>query len=555
MLRKFKWLVALALLTGWSLATAAQKKALSENDLLELLQGGVYNARIAQLVQDRGITFVPSPHNLSSLRLAGADLALLNAVESARHISAQLPELPKHHLEHQLTLPPVIHPAESKPHNTLNVVPAASGVPPAFPASTLKAQTQLPAIGSSVVPIPAGTVISLTNWRQYSQYMPLGMIELFKGDQYWRIPPDLEIVVGSSIPEKLPTGYAEATAKYSRKVRVVHLADGHNDIRNYAGGEPFPNPREPDKGYKLLADLWFAYVPHFIAGTPHNPLTICSETSHNYMNCERLSYVYRQTAYNTDGARSAEEVKGSAYWYTEWLTVEEPEELRYTTLLMLYPKDNQRPEELFTYVPSLRRWIRGSLAARCSPVVGTDYVQDDFKRVGFNGGLGMFDAQFLQRQRIIALTGDYSPLGGDFPLNYYMPLAWPKPSWGKWQLRDVDVIDVRRAPADAVGYCYGKRIIYEDSETHYALWEDAYDRKMRLWKTALLAQRLFQKPSLGEVPGSFSSTAWDFEYRHLTNASTQGQAGSDVLVNDEVPAEYRNFTRYSTLAGLAQIMK
>jgi hypothetical protein len=136
-----------------------------------------------------------------------------------------------------------------------------------------------------------------------------------------------------------------------------------------------------------------------------------------------------------------------------------------------------------------------------------------------------------------------------------MPLGWPRPSWGTWQLRDVDVIDVRRVPGESSGYCYGKRIIYEDSQTHYALWEDAYDREMRFWKTALLAQRLIKKPSLGEVPGAFSSTAWDFEGRHLTNASTQSKQGGDVLVNGDVPPEYRNFTRYSTLAGLAQIMK
>jgi hypothetical protein len=57
---------------------------------------------------------------------------------------------------------------------------------------------------------------------------------------------------------------------------------------------------------------------------------------------------------------------------------------------------------------------------------------------------------------------DYKALGGDFPNNYYMPLGWPKPSWGPWQLRDVDVIDVRRVPSEARGYCMGSRIIYED---------------------------------------------------------------------------------------------
>jgi hypothetical protein len=213
MSRKFNLLILLALLAGWPISVqAGQKKALSERDLLELLAGGVYNARIAQLVQDRGINFVLTSRDLGSLRRAGADLALLNAVESARHVTAQLPERGKPHLQRQVTVPTVARPVESVPHNTLNVPPAASGMPRTTRSTAAKVLTQLPAPASSVALIPAGTTISLANWRQYSRYMPLGMMELFKGDQFWRMPADLEIVVGPTIPQKLPVGYVEATA-------------------------------------------------------------------------------------------------------------------------------------------------------------------------------------------------------------------------------------------------------------------------------------------------------------------------------------------------------
>jgi hypothetical protein len=385
--------------------------------------------------------------------------------------------------------------------------------------------------------------------------MPLGMVELFEGTHFWRMPPDIQIVVGPTIAEKLPLGYLEATEKYSSNVRVVHLQDGRNDIQNYVAGEPFPNPKEPDKGYKLLADLWFAYIPHLIAGTPQNPLKICSESHHGYIHCVRLSYVYRQTAYNTDPGVRDDDLGDGKEWYTEWTSIEEPEELRYTARLILFFKDNQRPEEVFTFVPSLRRSLRGSLASRCGNITGTDFAQDDYKRVGFNGGIGLFGAEFLGHRQILALTGDYPSTAGDFPTNYYMPLGWPKPSWGKWQLRDVDVLDVRRVHTQRGGYCYGKRLIYADSDTHYALWEDAYDSNMHLWKIALVAQRMVRATSLGYVPGALTVGAWDLRFNHMTNASTQNKEGHDILVNYDVPGEYRNFTLYSTPAGLAQIMK
>jgi hypothetical protein len=223
--------------------------------------------------------------------------------------------------------------------------------------------------------------------------------------------------------------------------------------------------------------------------------------------------------------------------------------------LTLFFKDNQRNQDLYVFLPSLRRVLRGSLASRCSPVAGTDYLQDDYKSVGFNGGIANFDARFLEHRKIIALTGEYKPLAGDFPRNYYMPLGWPRPSWGTWQLRDVDVISVQRVPGERANYCYGNRIIYEDSQSRYALWEDAYDGEMKLWKSAIVAQRLIRTAALGEVFGPVTSSVWDFQNDHMTNVSTEDKFGHDMLADDDAPAEYRNLETYSTPAGLAGIMR
>ena len=59
------------------------RKPLSENDLLKLLAGGVYSARIATLVRKRGINFNPTDRDLQSLHRAGADNELERAVVDA----------------------------------------------------------------------------------------------------------------------------------------------------------------------------------------------------------------------------------------------------------------------------------------------------------------------------------------------------------------------------------------------------------------------------------------------------------------------------------------
>jgi hypothetical protein len=399
-----------------------------------------------------------------------------------------------------------------------------------------------------------GTTITMHNWRQYQQYMPMGMQQLFAGTYFWKMPPELEMKVGATALYPLPKAYIEA-GKHNTPVEVVHLPNGHNDIAHYAAGEPFADPQEPDKGYKLLVDLWFAYSPHLIAGTPQNPFRTCVEDHFSNLSCSLLAYVYRQTAYNTDPDTVTDDPQTADVWFTEWTAVEAPEQSKYAAQLTEFFKDNQRPEELYIYLPSLRRSVRLGIPARCTQVVGTDYLQDDARNIGFNGGIALFDARFLGHRKILGLTGQYPGAAGDFPRNYYMPVGWPTAAWGSWELRDVDVIDVRRVPSERAGYCYGSRVIYEDSYDHYALWEDVYDAELRLWKLALVAPRYTKAPDLGLVPASVTSCIWDVQNDHMTTGTTQDKDGHDVSINSAVPTEFQDVAKYATPGGLGQIMK
>jgi hypothetical protein len=63
-------------------------KPLGLQDVIGLLRGGVFTQRVAQVVHDRGITFVPDKRNIRALRRAGADGVLLDAIKEARHVDA-----------------------------------------------------------------------------------------------------------------------------------------------------------------------------------------------------------------------------------------------------------------------------------------------------------------------------------------------------------------------------------------------------------------------------------------------------------------------------------
>jgi hypothetical protein len=76
----------------------------------------------------------------------------------------------------------------------------------------------------------------MQNWQQYGQFMPVGMIALFEGENFWRMPGDIEIDVGSTINHPLPSSFVEVTEKYSGQTKVVHHPDGRMDLANYVAG-------------------------------------------------------------------------------------------------------------------------------------------------------------------------------------------------------------------------------------------------------------------------------------------------------------------------------
>ena len=113
--------------------------------------------------------------------------------------------------------------------------------------------------------IPIGTKITMANWQQYKQFMPIGMIKLFEGVYHWKLPPDVEMNVGPPHYGTRLKSFQDATEKYSSQVRVAKLPNGHYQLLNFHGGVPFPDPQEPYKGWKVLANIFFAYYPSVVA--------------------------------------------------------------------------------------------------------------------------------------------------------------------------------------------------------------------------------------------------------------------------------------------------
>jgi len=277
--------------------------------------------------------------------------------------------------------------------------------------------------------LPVGTKVTPANWQQYKNFLPLGMQKLFEGKYFWKIPDGAELDVGPTVNDFLPKTWRDATEKYGPQTTVEVLPNGHYVLHNYHGGTPFPNPQEPNKGWKILANAFWGFVPAIYVNTPENVGSVWAVDRYGNVNQTTLDIVYRWSDFVTDDGVPHDPGYAPGTWYTEWGMEESPEQARYTASLSLFYNDQEKSPfpDTYVFVPALRRSLRLASTARCSPVFGFDWSYDDAKTNGFNGSTSIYTGDFLGDRKILTLS-HFNQEGAIFPDGYLMPLGFPKPT-------------------------------------------------------------------------------------------------------------------------------
>lgn len=408
-------------------------------------------------------------------------------------------------------------------------------------------------------PLPSGTTITMANWRQYQAYMPLGMIEFFEGKYGLKMPADVEIDVGPAHLDNLPRTWRDTTEKYGSQTTVEVLPNGHYVLQNYHGGTPFPNPEEPYKGWKILANVFFAYVPAVYVKAQRRYSTFFTIDRFGDTAPSTADVVYRWTDYITDQGFPSRESYAPGTWYTEWLMEETPEQARYTQSLTLYysNQDAHPFPDNYVFVPALRRSLRLATTARCAPLFGFDWTNDDAKTNGFNGSTATYTGRYLGDRKILTLAAYDGRQTADFPANWDMPLGFPKPSWGKWEARESAIDDITRISSEASGYCYSHRVVYADKVTWNSSWDDLYDSSGKLWKAIAYFNQVTPSPERSYYPWSdITSMAWDLQNTHATFYCPYcNPAKAGAYLDLQAPKEYLDGVKYGSPAGLMQVMR
>jgi hypothetical protein len=411
-----------------------------------------------------------------------------------------------------------------------------------------RAYEALAAAGSGATIAP-GTKITLDNWKQYARFMPIGMQALFSGKYAWKIGsgPEYTMEVGPTIPIPLSRQYLADTEKYSSQVRLKKVSSGGYTVENYTAGVPFPNPTEPELGIKLMYDVWYPYSPFVFE------MLFVSTSIDQFQNSTESTsdtVVWRLNHLSDEGKPRS--MYSPGYLEGDRFEVLEPQQEKYTTQLSLQPDDPAAVQEMYVFTPAMRRPLRMSTSGRCAAMTGSDFVQDD-NGSGFFFQAVNFNAKFLGLKRLLTLVHlTHAGLSSEGYLLKGSVPGWPKPSAGKWELRDVYIVDVTPLPA-AGDYCYSHKVGYVDKQTYALTWIEMYGRDSALEKV----WPIYQTPrriGTGEevlIPEANSAVILNFKSAHATTA----MQASPVRVDDQAPADLQNASVAASSSGLGQIMK
>ncbi len=414
-----------------------------------------------------------------------------------------------------------------------------------------KANYDALASADSTDTIPPGTRITLQNWQSYKKFMPIGIQAMFSQAYPFRVGsgPEFAVRVGPTIAVPMAKKLKENTERYAGQVKLRKVDSGGYTVDGYVAGVPFPKPSGDLTGVEVLYNIFFGFIPPIYRYVTNSSLV---DRFHN-ISPQVTEVVYWRLSHLSDPGMPTNPPYGKGYLQSARYFVSSPEQMHYTTQLAQQPDDPQRVQEIYVFLPSLRRSLRLSSAARCSPILGSDWVQDD-NSDGMSFQIPNFNVRFLGRKKVLFMVHASDPAMYDsqnFNLRSSMP-AFPGPKVGNWELRNVMVVDT--SPMPSVGsYCYGHKVAYIDPDTWTQLGWDFYDVNLKFWKFNLIPMRPL-KIDTGDETTFHSANLdimWDFQNQHVTASIPEGP----TLFASKISADLRDVQTWAFPGSLSRIMR
>ncbi len=411
---------------------------------------------------------------------------------------------------------------------------------------------------ASAQTVKEGTTVTLQNWQQYQQFMSAGVRAAFSQSYPWKVgsDPRYTIVVGPTISVPMFQQLRKNTEQYAGQTKLVKISSGGYTIKGYVAGVPFPKPSGSEKAYQVVYNTWTNYFPSmsYFDDTSNN----IDRFRNNFFQADDVDQW--RLSHSSDEGFPIDAPSGKGILQASRFFVYTPEQTKYTTQLAQLPDDPEGLQEVFVFLPSLRRSLRLSTAARCSPILGSDFLQDD-NGDGIFFQVPNFSVKILGEKKVLALfhadkAHYYSgnKAGGEKYFDRAGLPGWPSPEVGKWEVRNAYVLDVAPLPAMSPGYCYPHKIIFVDTETFVQLFLDMYDQSGKLWKSELIWYRPIAVNDHENyiVHAQDDEVMLDWENTHATTSLPNAEPQLNKLCQHAIT---KDPATYAFPGGLANVMR
>jgi hypothetical protein len=300
-----------------------------------------------------------------------------------------------------------------------------------------------------------GEVIDKSNYKKYAHLFPEeGWLEGFENGWGGLLKP-VSIKVSETVPGGLPKAYLALSEKNRGKYTLDKdglIAGGYD-----YSGLPFPGVTKDDKDFanKFMWNFGYKYrSDDMYAGSIQYSKRKGEASNYFLMHETNISFINRMYDPPKPFYKTPVDLQ-----YAFLMHETEPADRKdFMTMSYTY-LDPKKPADVYLYLPTMRRVLRGEAGQRSTPIQGIPQSLDDFFG-GFDGRTQEFSYKFLREQKVLACTESTISvaLGKKLYKEAQGSVVLPGDSWS---IRDAIVVEI--TPKDP-RYPQSKKIVYIDKE-------------------------------------------------------------------------------------------
>ena len=314
------------------------------------------------------------------------------------------------------------------------------------------------------VPKP-GDVITSANVDQYTEFLPGYMARWVKDG--WDMEQPATIRVGENTGYIINPDYIAASRN---NMNVTLTPEGA--LNGYSGtGFPFPEPKEPNKALKIMWNQF--YRPG------GDEITCVNYRDHSKRKGGKIITQQNIYRYLKHSGRISVDPKpkispnSKLYWSTIAKFGDPP--AKDMEILSWRYSDIEKDDEMWGYIPTLRRSIRMVSSERSNPINGLPTSWDDLN--GFDGKISKFDYKILGEQKVLTVLNQTKRLSDFKDAKYDYPIA--QGDAADFEVVDCYLIEIKSKDPR---YPESKKIAWVMKSAYGIPYCATYDKAGDLWK-------------------------------------------------------------------------